>query len=70
MNSYVNKMFTDSEIQNQDQMQETKTCIKGQDYNGKPTWNEYSYVKDLGVGAYAKVILAQKNHDFSKYAIK
>ena len=58
MNSYVHNMFTDSELMNQDQMVETKLCMKGIDYSGKPTWNDYSYVSDLGVGAYAKVILA------------
>ena len=51
-------MFTTSEILNQDHMIETKICIKGVDYAGMATWNEYSYVKELGAGAYAKVILA------------
>ena len=52
------------------QFKETKVCIKGYDYTNAPTWNEYSWVGDLGSGAYAKVILAQKNADFSRYAIK
>ena len=48
----------------------TSQCIKGVDYEGKPTINEYSWVRDIGQGAFAKVILSQKNMDFSKYAIK
>ena len=48
----------------------TSQCIKGIDYQGKPTINEYSWVSDLGQGAYAKVTLCQKNMDFSLYAMK
>ena len=57
MKSYVAKMYSKSEIQNADDMTETKRCIKGTDYEGRATWNEYSFVKDVGEGAYAKVIL-------------
>jgi len=32
--------------------------MKGIDYEGRPTWNEYSFLNDIGEGAYAKVILA------------
>mmetsp|Transcript_7392 Transcript_7392/g.12478 ORF Transcript_7392/g.12478 Transcript_7392/m.12478 type:complete len:136 (+) Transcript_7392:3-410(+) len=52
------------------EFKEFKVCIKGIDYEGRATWNEYSWLADLGSGVYAKVILAQKNVDFSRYAIK
>ena len=63
-------MYTNSEIQNSGQLLETNMCMKGIDYEGRPTWNDYSFLRDIGEGAFAKVILAQKNHNFSKYAIK
>ena len=58
MNSYVQQMYTDSELMNSTYMQTTSLCMKGIDYEGRPTWNEYSFLKDIGEGAYAKVILA------------
>ena len=70
MNSYVHKMYTNSELINQNELQATSHCIKGIDYENRPTWNEYSWLADIGEGAYAKVILAQKNRNFSKFAIK
>jgi len=51
-------MYTESELMNSISLQETNTCMKGIDYEGRPTWNEYSYLSDIGEGAYAKVILA------------
>ena len=70
MNSYVHKMYTNSELINQHDLQATNLCIKGYDYENRPTWNEYSWLADIGEGAYAKVILVQKNLNFSKFAIK
>lgn len=49
---------------------ETKTCIKGYDYMSNATYNEYSVLKNLGGGAYGRVVLAQKNHSFELFAIK
>ena len=34
------------------------------------TYNEYSVLKNLGGGAYGRVVLAQKNHTFELFAIK
>lgn len=63
-------MYSNSELFNSGQLLETSMCIKGVDYEGRPTWNDYSYLRDIGEGAFGKVILAQKNHNFTKYAIK
>ena len=63
-------MYTESELINSFQLKETNLCIKGIDYEGRPTWNEYSFLQDIGEGAYAKVIVAQKNKNFQKFAIK
>ena len=57
MKSYIANMYSKSELHNAKELTETKRCIKGIDYEGRPTWNEYSFVKDVGEGAYAKVIL-------------
>ena len=70
MNSYIEKIYSNAELLESSKLLETNLCIKGIDYEGRPTWNEYSWLRDIGEGAYAKVILAQKNIDFSKYAIK
>ena len=72
MNDYIYQMYSNDEFLDQPEGDciITTQCIKGIDYQGNGTINEYSWMSDLGQGAYAKVTLCQKNMDFSMYAMK
>jgi len=43
---------------------ETRSCIKGIDFQNNATYNEYSLLKTLGGGIYSQVFLARQNHNF------
>ena len=58
MNSYIDKIYSNRELLDSKKLVETTLCIKGIDYENRPTWNESTWIRDLGEGAYAKVILA------------
>lgn len=52
------------------QTKTTKRSIQGKDLQKRKTINQYSFIKDLGKGSYAKVKLAVCGEKKDKYAIK
>ena len=51
-------------------MKRTTRSIQGRDLHKRKTINQYSFIKSLGKGSYAKVKLAQCGENKDKYAIK